>query len=242
MQLGSRYQLPVMMLRWALLTAAGGLMDRQLIGNALAGWPSYLWSLLLIVGTTCMAAAWQELSMRTRFSACWAKQQGGSTEAVKATESALQQGQDAAPAAVMYQASNRSSRGSRRASFSAGAEVEAASAGCADDHDGSEMIVAVAAAKHGQQSASSLQDVSHHGSVAAAAVLRLRKPSSTASQSLRDLLDSTVRSMQSQRKLQPPACSLSPCPEVLYRSKAAGQRVTISVKVSNSRAMDPMAA
>lgn len=64
--------MPVSVAKWALLTAAGCMVDHQLLGSATAGWPTYAWSLAILVGLSSVVVAWQEGRMRRRFAAAWA--------------------------------------------------------------------------------------------------------------------------------------------------------------------------
>jgi hypothetical protein len=235
-QLGTCHQLPAMLLRWSLLTACGCALDRLLLGSALAGWPSYLWALLLLlVGLTPATAAWQELWMPGRSKASWVQQRGSSAKPPKAVESTAGQTHSTSPDAAGMESSSSSSVKTPAAA------ATAAAAGCAKHGEDDMSSVAVVASSTEQGSASRAAATAAAAAataVAAAATARLCvPPSSSASQSLRHLLDSTWRAMQ--KRQQPVTVGSGPtrCPEVLYSSKAAGQRVTISVKVRGEAAL-----
>jgi hypothetical protein len=195
-----------MLSRWSLLTGCGCLVDRQLLGSALAGWPSYVWSLLLGVGLTTAAAAWQELCMRGRFSDSWAKQPGISAEAAKIDERTITEARQPSPAAAAHPSSSG----------------KAAASGSADRgrHGTSSVDVLASGISHGSASKAAAAAAAHAGSV-----------SSGACQALGALLASNSRSAQEGDQGGSGCCGLVPCPEVLYSTTAAGRRVTISVKV-----------
>lgn len=74
-QLPPRLHLPAMLIRWATMTAGGCLIDRQLLGSAAAGWRTYAWSFLCIVGLSSLVVAWLERGMRRSFAAAWAAEE-----------------------------------------------------------------------------------------------------------------------------------------------------------------------
>jgi hypothetical protein len=58
-----------MLIKWALLTANGCIVDHLQQGSYTSGWMSYLCSLLVLVGCTSAVVAWQEAVLRRKLAA-----------------------------------------------------------------------------------------------------------------------------------------------------------------------------
>jgi hypothetical protein len=78
---------PVIFVKWALLTANGCIVDYLQTGNYTSGWMTYLWSLIVVVGFTSVVVAWQEAVLRRRLAA---KCRAASTAAAAAGAAAAQ--------------------------------------------------------------------------------------------------------------------------------------------------------
>lgn len=86
-QLPLRVHVPVIFVKWALLTANGCIVDYLQTGSYTSGWMSYLWSLIVVVGFTSMVVAWQEVVLRRKLAA---KCRAASTAAAAAGAAAAQ--------------------------------------------------------------------------------------------------------------------------------------------------------
>jgi hypothetical protein len=73
LQLPTSHHIPVVLARWALVTACGCLVDRQLLGSATAGWRKYASSLLLSMVVSTLVVAWLERRMRRHFTVLWSQ-------------------------------------------------------------------------------------------------------------------------------------------------------------------------
>lgn len=97
-----KLHLPVIFLRWALLTAGGCLVDRLLLGSATAGWPTYLWSGLLLVPGSSAIAWWCETRVKQDWQG-WCAAQAGGTHARAGPASSNAAAAAAAGAAITAQ-------------------------------------------------------------------------------------------------------------------------------------------